>query len=496
MTQEVTEAEKQDLAASERWIVRNGVGIQIMETLAVGAFLTALAIDLGASNLMIGVLAAIPHLAQLAQVPALFTVDRVRQRRKVYLIAGFVARPMLLVIAVAALLPQQELALTVIGVAFFLRYVAGAFLACAWSSWMRDLVPDKEMGRVFGNRQKSMIGIGIIFSLMAAGFVDAWQSWIPLPKAWGFAFIYALAFFGGAYSVWASKHIVEPPMAGSASTANWLTHLREPFFNQNYRRLIVFLASWNFAINLAAPFFTVHMLRKMELSLFSVIGLGTLAQIAAYLMVTQWGTIADRFNNKSVMRVCGPLFVGSIFAWTFTTMPEKHAGTIPLLVLIHIATGIASAGITLASGNLTMRLAPKGNATTFLAASALVNATAAALAAMIGGLTADLLTRWELTLVLSWRSETHALAMEALHFTHWDFFFFFATLIGLFALHRLRWVEESGEVQESAVLSALRASLGQRVRSLSTVVGLQTTPEFPIDAVEDELKSDPSKRQG
>ncbi len=142
MTQDITEEEKQNLKVSEPWIVKNGVGIQIMETLAVGAFLTALAIDLGASNLMIGVLAAIPHMAQLAQVPALFTVDRVRERRKVYLVAGFVARPMLLVIAIAALLPQKDLALTVIGIAFFLRYVAGAFLACAWSSWMRDLVPD------------------------------------------------------------------------------------------------------------------------------------------------------------------------------------------------------------------------------------------------------------------------------------------------------------------------------------------------------------------
>ena len=39
------------LAASEPWILRNGVGIQIMETLALGPFLTALAVELGASNL-------------------------------------------------------------------------------------------------------------------------------------------------------------------------------------------------------------------------------------------------------------------------------------------------------------------------------------------------------------------------------------------------------------------------------------------------------------
>jgi hypothetical protein len=50
---------------SIKWINRNGVGIQVMETLAVGAFLTAFALELGASNLVIGMLAAIPHLCQL-----------------------------------------------------------------------------------------------------------------------------------------------------------------------------------------------------------------------------------------------------------------------------------------------------------------------------------------------------------------------------------------------------------------------------------------------
>jgi len=206
-------------------------------------------------------------------------------------------------------------------------------------------------------------------------------------------------------------------------------------------------------------------------------------------MVSQWGAIADRFNNKSVMRVCGPLFVVSIFAWTFTTMPDTHAGTIPLLIIIHIATGIASAGITLAAGNLTMQLAPKNNATSYLAASSLVNATSASVATMVGGLTADLLARWELSLVLSWRSETKSVEMEALSFTHWDFFFFFATLVGLFALHRLSRVEESGGAPERVVLNALGDSMRQGIRNLSTIAGLQGATEFPIDAVEEDLKS-------
>ena len=135
-----------------------------------------------------------------------------------------------------------------------------------------------------------------------------------------------------------------------------------PFRNKNFRRLLAFLGSWNFAVNLAAPFFTVHMLKRMELSLALVVGLGTLSQMAAYLMVSQWGAIADRFSNKSVLSVCAPLFILCIFAWTFTMFPDRHVLTIPLLIAIHVATGVASAGVTLASGNITLKLAPRGDA--------------------------------------------------------------------------------------------------------------------------------------
>lgn len=123
------------MATSEAWILRNGAGIQIMETLAVGAFLTALAVDLGASNVVIGVLAAIPHIAQLGQLPALVLVARVRRRRRIYVASGAIARPMLLVIAAAAVLPVGGWALGLIACAFAIRYVAGSFLACAWNSW-------------------------------------------------------------------------------------------------------------------------------------------------------------------------------------------------------------------------------------------------------------------------------------------------------------------------------------------------------------------------
>ena len=479
-----------DLASSERWIVRNGVGIQVMETLAVGAFLTALAVELGASNFYIGLLAAIPHLSQLAQIPAVYTVQRTKERKKVYRVAGWIARPMLLVIAAAALIADPGLSLPLILLAFALRYAAGAFLGCAWGSWMRDLVPDREMGRVFSRRQKSMTAIGITLSITAAFFVDFWPRLVDLPVTVAYALVYVFAFLGGAYAVVCARRIYEPPTS-AATSIGLFASLKEPFRHENYRLLIRFLGSWNFAINLAAPFFTVHMLKSMQLDLVWVIGFATLSQLAAYFTVKRWGEIADRMTNKAVLRVCGTLFVVAIFAWTFTTLPEKHAGTLPLLLVIHVVTGVATAGTTLAAGNITLKLAPKGNATAYLASSSMVNALAAGLAAIIGGATADLFASRELSLTFKWTSPDSEVVVQALSLTHWDFFFLSAFVFGLFALHRLSLVREDGEVSERAVVDAMLSSARQSLRNLSTVAGLRSATSFPIE----DLQVDPAERR-
>jgi len=475
--------------------MRNGVGIQVMETLAVGAFLTSFAVVLGASNFVIGLLAATPHFSQLAQIPALAVVDRYRDRKKVYFVSGFIARPMLLLIGAAAFVSNSNLALAIIVVAFMIRYAMGAFLGCAWGSWMRDLVPDRMMGEIFGERQKRMIFVGAILSLFAAGFVDAWAHWIPLPTTYGYAVIYALAFFGGAYGVYAGNHIYEPPMASDGPQEHWLAQLRAPFRNKNFRRVLSFLASWNFAINLAAPFFTVHMLKRIELSLASVVALGTLSQMAAYMMVSQWGLIADRFSNKSVLSVCAPLFVACIFLWTFTMFPERHAFTIPLLIAIHIATGVASAGVTLASGNITLKLAPRGNATAYLSVSSLVNSLAAGTASMAGGLTADYFLSRKLSVVLRYQQPSGDSEFSALMFTQWDFFFLLAAVLGLYALHRLSLVREEGHVTEGVVIETLLSNARQGMRNLSTIAGLRSATEFPLEWLRRAARRSPSEEE-
>ena len=421
------------MTASIPWIMRNGVGIQIMETLAVGAFLTAFAVQLGASNFTIGLLAAVPHLSQLAQIPALAVVERYRNRSRIYFVSGLIARPAMLIIGAAAFIPDHDVALGVIVFAFALRYAMGAFLGCAWGSWMRDLIPDDRlMGEIFGARQKRMTFIGAVLSLVAAGFVDVWSKWVPLPQTYSYAVIYTLAFFGGLYGVWCAQHVYEPPMTAAVADRRWYLALGVPFKSKNFRRLLDVPRKLELRGQPRGA--VLHRAHAEADGIESRVGRRS-------RHAQSDGGLPDGFavgrDRRSVQQQVGAVGVRAavhpvhLRVDVHDVSADRHVLTIPLLIAIHIATGVASAGVTLASGNITLKLAPRGDATAYLAASSLVNSLAAGTASMVGGLTADFFLSRKLSVLMRWHNPSGDVEFTALNFVQWDFFFLFASVIGL-----------------------------------------------------------------
>ena len=81
-------------------------------------------------------------------------------------------------------------------------------------------------------------------------------------------------------------------------------------------------------------------------------------------------------------------------------MPEKYFLTIPLLITMHIFMGISTAGVTLSSGNIGLKFAPKGYATAYLASISIINSIAIGIAIILGGRFVDFFANRELSLLL------------------------------------------------------------------------------------------------
>ena len=60
-------------------------------------------------------------------------------------------------------------------------------------------------------------------------------------------------------------------MPPPANRTRILSLLAAPVRDPNFRRLMVFLSSWNFAANIAAPFFVVYLLKTLGYSMTMVV---------------------------------------------------------------------------------------------------------------------------------------------------------------------------------------------------------------------------------
>jgi MFS family permease len=461
-------------------IIRDGVASQAMGIFTGGAFLVAFAVKLGASNFVIGLLAAIGPLAQLLQLPSILIIEKIRNRRFITVTAAALSRVCWLVIAISPFIFPANVAIGVLLVLLMLVSAFGAVSGCSWVSWMRDIIPEKTMGAFFAKRMRISTAVGIALSIIASIYLDFWKNKFPANELSAYSILFFTGFAAGVIGLFFLAKTPEIQMPQIEEKQKILKLLAQPFKDGNFRKLIAFMCSWNFAVNLAGPFFMVYMLKRLGLSMSFIIGLSIVSQMMNFLFLKIWGRYTDRFSNKSVLAICGPLFIASILAWTFTTMPEKYFFTIPLLVIIHVVMGISSAGVSLASGNISLKLAPKGQATVYLAANTIANSIAAGIAPILGGKFADFFSERQLAWTLKYITPSGEYDLPTLNFQQWDFFFAMAFIIGLYALHRLAMIKEEGEVEENIVIQELFTEVRTHVRTLSSIDGLKQMVSFPF----------------
>jgi len=469
-----------DVRRGMRLLLAEGIFVQTMFALTTGAFLVGFALMLGASHKVIGILAAIGPLSQVLQVPTVYLVERTRRRKLLLVGAAVLSRMVWLFIAALPWLVPRAYALPIFVAALGVHWGVGAVGGCAFNSWLRDFIPQERSASFFARRFALMIAISAVLSLAGGYGIDLWKAHFEQEAgAYGILFVCAAAC--GLGSVVLLARTPEPQMP-SVQPMGLAETLREPLRDVNYRKLLVFLGWWSFAVNLAAPFFAVYLLERLKLSMSWVLGLTVLSQMVNVLFFRVWGSLADRFSNKSVLAASGSLFIFSFLLWPFTTLPETYIMTIPLLVAIHVLAGVSTAGVTLSAWNLALKSAPYGKGASYLAVNALVSGVAASVSPVLAGVLADWFASEELTLTLRLASSAgrHGeLLVPTVDLRGLDFLFLIAFGLGLYSLHRLLAVREEGEVREAVVRQALLMEMVRSLRQISTVAGVREVLVFP-----------------
>ncbi len=270
-------------------------------------YLTIYLLTLGVTRQQIGFLSSFTNLVDaLLLLPAAFLVEHTGQRKAITVKGAIASRVMVLLMAILPFFLGGSSALVwiTLGLAL-LRDAANNFAYPGWIALTGDIVPIEGRGRYFGSRNFIMGLAGILIALIIGEAIT--QIGEPL----GYQLAYLLAALFGAVSITFFARLRDPraintpkpdpaPPAERTFTQDLKDVLSSLKSHPHFIRFAIYVAVWNFSINVAAPFFSVYMVDTLNLTA-AMIGVATVVNTAANMLVQrQVGLLSDKWGNRIV----------------------------------------------------------------------------------------------------------------------------------------------------------------------------------------------------
>ncbi len=448
---------KGQIESGLRMVVADGLAAESMVALTGGTFLVAMALHLGASNFQLGLLAALPTFSSIFQLVAIWLVQRYNNRKAITVIFNFLARFPLFIIGLLPFIFSAGSSIYALIFFLFFHYYFGAVAGASWNSWMRDLVPTEQLGSYFSHRGRLSQIVSVVFSLAIAFVLDHVKLHYPQYELWAYCWMFIA---GGAFGMLGVFMLSRTPEPKSLMTdANFFKLLQSPLRDSNFRKLLSFNSLWAFALNLATPFFSVYMMKTLGIQLSWIIALGIINQLSGIFSIKLWGLYSDRYSNKTIIKICAPIYITSLLAWALSGMITGHYIVLGFLILTNIVSGLSIAGINLAITNIGMKLAPQEEAIVYLSVKNMTVAFFSAIAPLIGGLMADFFASHQLMWSFEWRSAEGVSIIPLISLKGWGFFFIIGGLLATYSLRLLTPIKEKGEVGKRRLVKYMRSKV-------------------------------------
>jgi MFS family permease len=263
--------------------IYDGMFANAFATLTGGVFLTGFALYLGMNDFMIGLMAAMPFMVTVFQLPAAYLSQKTGKRKQIAYWSAACARGLWLPILIVTLLPiaSGSMKLLVILALIFLSHSFVSVSYVSWLSWIAELVPETIRGRFFGTRNMLSGAAGMIVMVAFGKLLDKLDghTFEGLPTGFSITFLSAVLF--GMISLHFLSRISEPKHGTeTASPISIRTLGYLPFKERNFRNFLTFTFLWSFSVYVASPFFTLYFLRDLRFIYGFVALLGMFSAIA------------------------------------------------------------------------------------------------------------------------------------------------------------------------------------------------------------------------
>ena len=372
---------------AKRISVKEGSFYNVMEGMGV-RYITPYALSIGLSNSLIGFLAVFPTLIGNLLRISLNKFYYKNERKKIVLpfvfTQAFFWIPLILVGAAYFFLGLKLVTASILLIACYsVIIIAGVLASPAWTSWMQDLV-ETNRGEYFSKRNR-ITGIFLLISMLSAGLIlDSFEG---KNLFFGFAIIFCIASIGRHISFYFLKKQYEPKAVKDEKAYFSFFKFIKKMPSNNFGRFVIFVSITSFAVAIASPFFSVYMLKELNLSYFAFTIINLSSLISPIIFLPLIGKISDRFGTVRIMKLSGFLIAFVPLLWIFSIYLIKFNPIILVsyLFIIELFSGFVWAAFNLAHSNFIYDAVTKPKIILCFKYFSFLNAVGAFFGGVIGG---------------------------------------------------------------------------------------------------------------
>ncbi|OQB26261.1 MAG: Major Facilitator Superfamily protein [Chloroflexi bacterium ADurb.Bin180] len=348
-------------------------------------FTSVFALRLGASNLLIGLLASLPALMNVVfQIPAARLIEQTQDRRRVLLMSGLLMR---LPVGLIALVPffaghwQAEAVVLITS----LGTIPAAVANVVFTAMLADVVPPHRRARVVSVRNTLLSAVTMLTALAVGKALDLFVFPFSYQAIFALAFATSLVSLFYLARVDVPLHVPSPAprlLSGWSDIQRWV---RSVWDQRAFSRFTLGSFVFHWALSFPQPLYSIYRVRVLGMSEGWIGALSMLESAIFMASYYVWGKAAEKHGSRLV------LLVGTA-GLSFYPLSMGLCRSIPPMILVAVLSGVAAPAFNLGLFNALLEVAPAERRATYVAIfNTLVNLTAfiaplvaAALAGVIG----------------------------------------------------------------------------------------------------------------
>jgi MFS family permease len=260
---------------------------------------------------------------------------------------------------------------------FALSALVGSMAGVSWTSWVREWVPGRLLGKYFGRRNRLIQVTQIAFLLISGWLIGRVGTSLV-----AFQLLLAVACVLRMVSIFFQYKIRPKPML-TGQPENQLTWREQLGILLRHKPVLWFIAygaAWGFSASLFGPFNTVFMYQELGLSVGTVSSIVMMASLGGAVSAPAWGALADRYGNKPVMLFCMITWQLTNLFWCVVTRE-----TSAVLYATWFLGGSLGMGFALSLFNIQLKIIPTQAKTLAISVNLAVSSLVTAVGPIIGG---------------------------------------------------------------------------------------------------------------